>query len=134
MPFGLSNAPSSFQATMNIVLRPLLHKCVLVFFDDILIYSASWELHLNHLEQVLQILRNNSFYAKCEFGRSSIAYLGHIITDKGVAVDPEKIEAIRQWPPPKIVKQLWGFLGLAGFYRRFLKNYATIAAPLTQLL
>ncbi|CAM8968817.1 unnamed protein product [Rhodiola kirilowii] len=137
MPFGLSNAPSSFQAEMNSIFRHLLRKTVLVFFDDILVYSKSWPDHVRHLHEVLQILQLNSFYAKpskCDLARSSLAYLGHIISGSGVAVDPEKIKAISQWPCPTSVKQLRAFLGLTGYYRKFVANYASLVAPLTQLL
>ncbi|GKA59775.1 ty3-gypsy retrotransposon protein [Tanacetum coccineum] len=137
MPFGLSNAPSTFQATMNHIFRSVLRKFVLVFFDDILVYSTSWELHLQHLETVFSILQSNLFFAKqskCEFGSSSVSYLGHIVSSKGVSVDPLKVKAIKDWPLPKNIKQLRGFLGLAGYYRRFVAHYASLTAPLTQLL
>lgn len=117
MPFGLTNAPSSFQAEMNELFIPMLRQGVLVFFDDILVYSNNWEDHLRQLEEVLNILYTNSFYAKlskCEFGRDRVTYLGHIISVKGVQVDPEKISAIRMWNYPCNIKQLRSFLGLAG--------------------
>nr|KYP41059.1 Transposon Ty3-G Gag-Pol polyprotein [Cajanus cajan] len=137
MPFGLSNAPSTFQATMNDLLRPFLRKCVLVFFDDILVYSNSFQDHLSHLTSVLQLLLSNQFYAKfskCVFAMQSVAYLGHIISGKGILPDPEKIQAIVAWPPPRSFTALRGFLGLTGFYRKFVRNYATLATPLTDLL
>ncbi|GKB42053.1 ty3-gypsy retrotransposon protein [Tanacetum coccineum] len=137
MPFGLSNAPSTFQATMNHIFRSVLRKFVLVFFDDILVYNTSWELHLQHLETVFSILESNCFFAKqskCEFGSSSISYLGHIVSSDGVSVDPAKVKAIKYWPLPKNVKQLRGFLGLAGYHRCFVAYYASLGAPLTQLL
>ncbi|GJZ90056.1 ty3-gypsy retrotransposon protein [Tanacetum coccineum] len=137
MPFGLSNTPSTFQATMNHIFRSVLRKFVLVFFDYILVYSTSWELHLQHLETVFSILQSNLFFAnqsKCEFGSSSISYIGHTVSSKGVSIDPLKVKAIKDWPLPKNIKQLCGFLRLAGYYRRFAAHYASLAAPLTQLL
>jgi len=137
MPFGLTNAPATFQALMNDVFRPYLRKFVLVFFDDILIYSSSWSLHLQHLEKVLQVLHTKSLYAKiskCLFGVNEIDYLGHTISQDGVHMEKGKIQAVLDWPKPKNVKQLRGFLGLTGYYRRFIKGYAFLAASLTDLL
>ncbi|OMO96556.1 reverse transcriptase [Corchorus capsularis] len=137
MPFGLTNALSTFQSAMNDLFRSHLRRSVLVFFDDILVYNPSWEAHLDHLSVVLDLLQTNQFYAKeskCTFGRSSIDYLGHIITGEGVKVDHSKIEAIVDWPTPSNLKALRGFLGLTGYYRKFVKGYAAIAAPLTNLL
>ncbi|PNY00428.1 hypothetical protein L195_g023708, partial [Trifolium pratense] len=137
MPFGLTNAPSTFQAAMNDLLRPFLRKFALVFFDDILIYSPTWQAHLKHLQQVLQALSQNQFFAKlskCQFGVSSVEYLGHIISVEGVRADPSKLQAMVSWPVPKNITALRAFLGLTGFYRRFVLNYASIASPLTDLL
>jgi hypothetical protein len=137
MPFGLSNAPSTFQATMNLIFAPYLRQFVIVFFDDILVYSPTLESHLQHLEVVFQCLLENEFclkQSKCSFVQTSIDYLGHIVSAKGVGPDPAKISAMLDWPQPKNVKQLRGFLGLTGFYRKFVQNYATLAAPLTALL
>nr|KYP37464.1 Retrovirus-related Pol polyprotein from transposon 17.6 [Cajanus cajan] len=137
MPFGLTNAPSSFQATMNDLFRPYLRKFVLVFFDDILVFSSNLEDHLIHLKSVLELLTTNQFfakYSKCVFAEKSIAYLGHLISAQGVQPDPEKIRAILEWPLPRDLTTLRAFLGLTGFYRRFIRHYATIAAPLTDLL
>ena len=107
MPFGLCNAPSTFQALMNDILGPYLQKFVLVFFDDILIYSKTWNQHLDHIQKVFSILQKSAVYlkkSKCSFGQTMVGYLGHIISDQGVAVDPEKIQAISSWPQPTTVK------------------------------
>ena len=137
MPFGLTNAPAMFQSLMNAVLQPYLHKFVLVFFDDILIYSPSWTTHLQHVKAVLLALRAHRLrlkHSKCSFAESSVAYLGHVISAEGVAMDVSKVDAITTWPQPRSTRGLCGFLGLAGYYRRFIKDYGAIAAPLTQLL
>ena len=134
MPFGLSNAPSTFQALMNLVLKPFLRRSVLVFFDDILVYSSTWTEHLQHLRAVLDVLREHRLHlkrSKCSFATSSVHYLGHVITAEGVAMDTTKVVAVQSWPQPRSVRGLRGFLGLAGYYRRFIKDYGTITAPLT---
>ncbi|PNY08611.1 Ty3/gypsy retrotransposon protein [Trifolium pratense] len=137
MPFGLSNAPASFQSLMNNVFKNQLRKSVLVFFDDILVYSPSWATHLEHLVVVLSLLRHHTLFAKltkCCFGMTKVDYLGHTISSQGVEMDNSKIQAVLDWPVPTNIKQLHGFLGLSGYYRRFIKGYASIAAPLTSLL
>ncbi|KAL0313621.1 UNVERIFIED_CONTAM: Retrovirus-related Pol polyprotein from transposon.6 [Sesamum radiatum] len=134
MPFGLCNAPSTFQALMNQVFEPYLRKFVLVFFDDILIYSKEWGLHMMHLRKVLELLRQHQLYAqqsKCSFAQQQIDYLGHVISERGVATDPQKVECMRSWPAPTTIKSLRGFLGLAGYYRKFIKGYGILSKPLT---
>ncbi|XP_021773532.1 uncharacterized protein LOC110737482 [Chenopodium quinoa] len=137
MPFGLTNAPARFQSLMNDVFRPYLRKFVLVFFDDILIYSKAAEEHVHHLQLVLQKLEENQLYAnykKCEFGKGEIAYLGHVISKQGVSMDGDKIRSIVEWKTPRNLRELRGFLGLTGYYRKFVKHYAQIAGPLTAQL
>ena len=122
---------------MNHVFQKQLRKFVLVFFDDILVYSSSLQEHLKHVVEVLNILREQQLYAKrskCAFAQTQVEYLGHIITAEGVKADPRKIEGMMKWPKPENVKQLRGFLGLTGYYRRFVKGYSSIARPLTALL
>ena len=137
MPFGLCNAPSSFQATMNTIFRPYLRQFIIVFFDDILIYSATLEDHVLHLEQAFQILLQEQFVlklSKCTFAQPQVEYLGHVVSAQGVEPVMAKVQAIQQWLEPHSGRALRSFLGLAGFYRRFIRGYATIAAPLTKLV
>jgi hypothetical protein len=137
MPFGLCNAPSTFQSLMNHVFCPFLCHFVLVFFDDILIYSKTWTTHLAHVDRVLHLLSQHQLFlkqSKCAFGASEVEYLGHIVGKAGVRVDPKKIEAMQDWPRPKTLKILCGFLGLTSYYRKFVKNYGKIVVPLTALL
>jgi hypothetical protein len=137
MPFGLTNTPATFSALMNTILKHLLRKCVLVFVDDILIYSKSLTEHLDHLNQVFSILNQHQLYlkkSKCSFAQQSLEYLGHIISHHGVSTDPKKTEAIASWPTPTDAKQLRSFLGLAGYYRKFIHGYGNISRPLTDLL
>jgi Reverse transcriptase (RNA-dependent DNA polymerase) len=137
MPFGLTNAPATFQSLMNSIFKFYLRKFILVFFDDILIYSNDLSQHLDHLTNALQLLRDNNLFAKrfkCEFATDTIEYLGHIINSEGVSTEPQKIQAMVTWPIPCTVKQLRGFLGLTGYYKKFIKNYGLISKPLSDLL
>ena len=113
MPFGLTNAPSTFQSLMNSIFKPFLRKFVLVFFDDILIYSKSWKDHVEHVDRVLQLLEEKQLYAKrskCFFGVKEVEYLGHIVSHEGVKVDPSKIKTIKEWKIPTSIKHLQRFL------------------------
>lgn len=137
MPFGLCNSPATFQALMNDVLQPFLRRFILVFFDDILIFSSSWAEHLHHVRAVLAVLHQHRLFvkhSKCAFGEESISYLGHVISAAGVAMDPAKVQAVTDWPQPRSARAVRGFLGLVGYYRKFVKEYGSIAAPLTSLL
>jgi len=137
MPFGFFNAPSTFQSLMNHVFHPFLHHFVLVFFNDILIYRKTWIDYLAHVDRVLHLLSQHQHFLKqykCAFGASEVEYLGHLMDTADVMVDPKKIEAIQDWPHPKTLKILRGFMGLTGYYCKFVKNYGNILAPLTALL
>ena len=136
IPFGLTNAPTAFMDLMNRVFQPYLDRFVIVFIDDILVYSSSSEEHSEHLRIVLQTLRERQLYAKlskCQFWLDRVAFLGHVISADGVSVDPHKIEAVVNWKPPKNVSEVKSFLGLAGYYRKFFEGFSKIAAPLTKL-
>lgn len=137
MPFGLSNAPSTFMRVMNQTLRPLIGTCVVVYFDDILIYSRSVTDHLQHLRAVLGILRAECFYAatsKCIFMQDSVLFLGYRISVNGIGVDEAKIAAIRDWPTPRTFTEARSFHGLASFYRRFIPHFSSIMAPITDCM
>ena len=136
MPFGLRNAPATFQSFINSVLRPYLEKFVILYLDDILIFSKSLDEHHEHVRTVLKTLLENNLYAKlkkCEFDQPKVEFLGHVISGKGIATDPKKIEAVRDWPTPTCVKDVQRFVGLCNYYRRFIENFASIAKPLHNL-
>lgn len=137
MPFGLTNAPATFQSLINDIFQGMFRKFVLVYVYDILVFSPTWLAHLQHLEVVLHKLHQHKLFAKlskCSFGLSQVDYLGHTVSALGVAMNKDKVQAVLQWPCPQTLKQLRGFLGLTGYYRRFIKGYAVIANPLTNLL
>ncbi|KAK1661708.1 hypothetical protein QYE76_049867 [Lolium multiflorum] len=137
MSFGLTNAPAYFMNLMNKIFMNFLDKFVVVFIDDILIYSKSEEEHEQHLEVVLDTLREHQLYAKfskCEFWLKEVGFLGHILSAGGIAVDPTKIKTVAEWKAPTTQTEVRAFLGLAGYYRRFVAGFSSIARPMTQLL
>lgn len=137
MPMGISNAPSVFQATMNHLFQHMIGKSVFIYLDDILIASRTPEEHEHHLAEVLRILADNKLYAnraKCSFNLPEVHYLGHIVGRGGVRPDPRKLEVVREWPRPKSAHEVRSFLGLTQYFRRFIKDYSLIAAPLHKLL
>ena len=137
MPFGLTNAPAAFMDLMRRVFHPYLDLFVVVFVDDILIYSETEEDHEDHLSVILQTLRDHQLYAKfskCEFLITEVGFLGHVVSASSVSIDPEKIEAVMSWERPKSIFEIRSFLGLAGYYRRFIEDFSRLAAPITKLI
>ena len=137
MPFGLKNEPTVFMNLMNHVFRPFLNRFVVVFIDDILVYSKDWEDHETHLRVVLETLGKEQLYvkmSKCEFWLKEVSFLEHIVSEEGIRVDPRKIEVILEWKPPRSVMKVRSFLGLAGYYRRFVKGFSMTPTPMTRLL
>jgi hypothetical protein len=136
LPFGLTNAPATFMHLMHQALRPLLDECALVFLDDILIYSKTLEEHKQHVRRVLDALREQKLFAKeskCEFFKHEVEFLGHIVGREGVRMMEDKVEAVRAWPTPRSVRDVRAFLGTAGYYRKFIRDFSAIAAPLSEL-
>ncbi|GBG92123.1 hypothetical protein CBR_g54423 [Chara braunii] len=136
MPFGLCNAPGTFQHAMNRIFHDYLDKFVIAYLDDILIFSKTVEEHVAHVDKVLSLLRQHKFKIngeKCEFGRTRVLYLGHEISAEGLKPDDAKVASIRDWPRPQSVTEMRSFLGMTGYYRTFVKNYSVVAAPLTDL-
>ena len=136
MPFGLCNAPATFQRVMNTILREGLNKFVLVFLDDILVYSKTKEEHLRHIREVLTRLRSEKFYGrlkKCDFFRTEVEYLGFDVGATGIKPSLSKVQAILNWPTPECVTDVRSFLGLCSFYRRFIRCFSELAAPMTEL-
>ncbi|KAF5774775.1 putative nucleotidyltransferase, Ribonuclease H [Helianthus annuus] len=137
MPFGLSNAPSTFMRVMNQLLRPFIGKFVVVYFDDILIYSASFSDHVVHVRQILALLRRDRFYAatkKCVFMTPKVLFLGYVISGDGIQVDESKVAAVQNWPTPTTITEVRSFHGLASFYRRFIPHFSSIMAPVTDCM
>ena len=136
LPFGLTNAPSTFQSLMNSIFQPYLRCFVLVFFNDILVYFEDWNSHLTHLQQIFDILVQHKLFVKfnkCDFGAIKVAYLGHVISRGVVSMDASKVSCVEAWPILSSVKELKGFLGLTGYYRRFIRGYGIIAKSLIDL-
>ena len=134
MPSGLTNAPAYFVDLMNRVFRDVLNKFMLVFIDDIHIYSKTEEKHERHLEIVLEISRNNVLkvkFSKCHFWETDVRFLGHIVLRDGISVDPGKVAAVLNWKQPQTPKEVHSFLGLAGYYRRFIQDFSKISYHLT---
>ncbi|PKU86846.1 putative mitochondrial protein [Dendrobium catenatum] len=137
MPFGLCNAPSTFMRLMNEILKPLIGKCCVVYFDDILVFSPSTDSHWKHLADIFQLLRKHKLYlnkAKCEFAMATVHFLGFIISAQGVSMDPSKVAAVRDWPRPQTITEVRSFHGLTNFYRRFIRGFSVIMAPITDCL
>ena len=137
MSFGLTNAPALFMYLMNSVFMKELKKFVVVFIDDILVYSKDEAEHAEHLRMVLSRLREHKLYAKfskCAFWLKEVAFLGHILSAEGIAVDPSKVRDVLNWKQPQTITEIRSFLGLAGYYRRFIANFSKISKPLTSLL
>ena len=137
MPFGLTNAPTAFMDLMNRVFQPFLDRFVVVFIDDILVYSKTEAKHDEHLRIVLQVLREKELFvkfSKSELWLREVNFLGYAVSAEGIKVDPRKIEAILEWKPPRTVSEIRSFLGLAGYYRRFVEGFSVMAAPLTKLI
>ena len=136
MPFGLTNAPAAFMDLMQSIFREYLDKFIIIFIDDILIYLPTRELYEEHLRIALQTLRNHRLFgklSKCDFWLSEVNFLGHVVSQEGVLIDSSKVDAILNWQSPKNVFEIHSFLGLAGYYRRFVKDFLSIASPLTML-
>nr|GFA58463.1 putative reverse transcriptase domain-containing protein [Tanacetum cinerariifolium] len=136
MPFGLTNAPAVFMDLMNRVYKPYLDKFVIVFIDDILIYSKDEKEHEEHLKAILELLKKEELYAKfsnCEFWIPKLQFLGHVIDSQGIHVDPAKIKSVKDWASPKPPTEIRPFLGLAGYYRRFIEGFSKITKPMAKL-
>ena len=136
MPFGLSNAPAAFQRFVNEIFADMLDVCVVVYLDDILIYSDNPDDHRKHVKEVLRRLRKHRLYAradKCEFHKDSVEYLGYILSTDGLTMSDDKVRTILEWPEPRKVRDIQSFLGFANFYRRFIPSYSEIVLPLTRL-
>ena len=133
MPFGLTSAPTTFMRVMNDVLRPFLDDFVIVYLDDILIFNKMWEEHLKHVKQTLDVLKIENLYvklSKCEFGKTSLNYLGHIVGGGELKINPSKVAVIINWPKPKSATEVRSFLGASQYWRKFISKFSLIEAPL----
>ena len=136
MEFGLTNAPATCQSLMNSILQPHLRKFVVVFLDDILVFSKTWEYHQHHLQTVLEIHRNSELYckqSKCDFGVREVLFLGHKINGTSISPDPKKISAVETWPTSSSVTDVRKLLGFANYFRRFIDRHSTISRPLEEI-
>jgi hypothetical protein len=136
MSFGLCNAPTTFMCVMNDVFRPFIDDFVIVYLDDILVFSGTWDEHVRHVKQVLDTLQREKLYvklSKCEFGKIALVYLGHIVGGGQLKIDPSKVDVIVNWPEPKSVTKVQSFLGAVQYWRRFIPNFSFISAPLHAL-
>ena len=134
MSFGLTNTPAAFMDLINRIFKEYIDKFVIIFIDDILVYSKDEDKHKEHLRIILQTLREHQLFAKfskCDFWSREVKFLGHVVTTEGIAVDPYKVEAVINWQRPKSVFDICSFMGLAGYYRQFIKNFSSIALPMT---
>lgn len=137
MPFSLSNAPSTFMRLMNHVFKPFIGRFVVVYFDDILVFSNNVEQHVAHLRQVFTVLREQKLYAnekKCHFLTSKVIFLGYLVSGDGIRMDEPKVEAITSWPTPTTIHDIRSFHGLTSFYRHFIRNFSSIIAPMTECM
>jgi Reverse transcriptase (RNA-dependent DNA polymerase)/RNase H-like domain found in reverse transcriptase len=137
MPLRLSNAPSTFMRLMNLVFKPFINRFIVVYFDDILVYSTGAIEHLEHLCQVFEVLAEHKLYInlkKCEFLTSSLVFLGYVVSTEGIHVDPSKIDVILSWPTPANIHDIRSFHGPASFYRRFIRDFSTLVSPITECL
>lgn len=137
MPFGLCNAPATFQRLMEMAMGDMNLRDCLIYLDDIIIFSDTFGTHLDRLEAVFERLAVHNLKlkaSKCEFFKSQVTYLGHIVSEDGIKTDPDKIKVLKDWPVPKNVKDVLKFLGFAGYYRRFLRGFSAIVRPLNDLL
>ena len=136
MPFGLTNAPATFQELINNTLKEYLGDFVVAYLDDILIFSDTYEEHVQHVKKVLKKLQGVDLpvkLSKCEFHKHSVKFLGYLISEHGIQADPDKVKAIKEWPIPTCLKDVQAFVGLANFYRKLLGGFSELAAPLTEL-
>lgn len=137
MPFGLCNAPATFQRLMQRCLGGQLSESTLVYLDDVILFSVDFTAHLQHLEEVFWSLQQYGLKLrpeKCQLFKKEVKFLGHCISSKGVSPDPDTVSAVQEWQPPRTVRQVRSFLGFVGYYRRFIKDFSKIAKPLNGLL